>query len=520
MFLASAAAGGDHKNADWGKRESTFSIFCGKIKAKQCWPLICAHVAFDAQWLSTKDAVRTLPVVLAYGLSEGGGKQMWENIDMDRHLLGEFELDGEKLNGEIIYNKENGVILLKIEREVCKLSGKSYGSIHLITGKLHSGALVSLYHNKCVENHTRNFAYQTVIFQSDYMIFGRARGTYHQLICELENGLQWSGLSQVDTSDFTTVKFRGIGEHIYHWFHVKIKFSSALTNELMSFPRREVSRVVERLTMEIESEEKQEAPFFIQVRNKVISLISFAIKDNINVENQYLVDFDDCYTEEGQVRYARKTFYSSEPHYHVFHTDLYRYNFFLRQLSDAGDIQDSLDKLEPIFNLYLSLFRYQHMPPEMVFLNVVQALETFHSRFFYGNRKEKYVESVYQRFKGTPQFDRIEKLLLSETQMDENCGYIILVSRLNDLLIGELNGLFSDFYSSDSTYAQRIADTRHYYTHYGKSKEAKAFKGDDLLDAIYILRLLLEYYICRVLNIDIEQATRRQLANFRMRRSE
>ncbi len=58
---------------------------------------------------------------------------------------------------------------------------------------------------------------------------------------------------------------------------------------------------------------KQEAPFFIQVRNKVISLISFAIKDNINVENQYLVDFDDCYTEEGQVRYARKTFYSSEP---------------------------------------------------------------------------------------------------------------------------------------------------------------------------------------------------------------
>ena len=78
---------------------------------------------------------------------------MWENIDMDRHLLGEFELDGEKLHGEIIYNKENGVILLKIEREVCKLSGKSYGSIHLITGKLHSGALVSLYHNKCVENH-------------------------------------------------------------------------------------------------------------------------------------------------------------------------------------------------------------------------------------------------------------------------------------------------------------------------------------------------------------------------------
>lgn len=150
----------------------------------------------------------------------------------------------------------------------------------------------------------------------------------------------------------------------------------------------------------------------------------------------------------------------------------------------------------------------------------MQALEIFHSRFFYDNKKEKYIESIYQRFGESPQFDQIKKLLLSETQMDENCGYIILGSRLNDLFIGTFNGLFLDFYMSDNTYAQRIADTRHYYTHYGKSKEAKAFKGDDLLDAIYVLRLLLEYYICQVLEIDIEKNTRRQLANLQMRRSD
>ena len=62
--------------------------------------------------------------------------------------------------------------------------------------------------------------------------------------------------------------------------------------------------------------------------------------------------------------------------------------------------------------------------------------------------------------------------------------------------------MFCEYYIENDEYAQTIADTRHYYTHYGKSKEAKALKGDDLLDAIYILRVLLEYHICLVLGID------------------
>lgn len=352
------------------------------------------------------------------------------------------------------------------------------------------------------------------------MISGHTQGTYNRLTCELENGLQWSRLTQADLSDFGVFKFKEIGEHVYHWFHAKITFSTSLKSELFAIPRKEVSRVIERLTIEIESEEKQDVSFFTQVRDKVVSLISFAIKDNVNIENQYLVDFDDYYMIEDHMYYAKKPFFSSEPHYHIFDSAFFDYNFTLKQLTDTEEIQDSLVKLEPIFNLYLALFRYQHMPPEMVFLNMVQALETFHSRFYYGNKKGKYVESVYQRFGESPHFEQIRKLLLSDTQMDENCNYIILVSRLNDLFIGKFNGLFSDFYISDNIYAQRIADTRHYYTNYGKSKEAKALKSDDLLRAICVLRLLLEYYICRALNIDIEEATRRQLANLQLHNQE
>lgn len=116
--------------------------------------------------------------------------------------------------------------------------------------------------------------------------------------------------------------------------------------------------------------------------------------------------------------------------------------------------------------------------------------------------------------------DFIEMVRQIPDHMPENASQISLqiTLTLNDLLIGECNGLFGEFYW-DNNYAQTIADTRHYYTHYSKSKESKALKGDALMDAIYILRLLLEYSICKILNIDIEEATRNQLSTFLIKRA-
>ena len=439
---------------------------------------------------------------------------MWDNIDADRHFLGEFCLRNKSIHGEIVYNKASGSILLMIRNRTPESLGSFYDTIPLITGKLDSGAPVSLYHNRCVENHTQLFAYQDLVFKSSYVVMEPTQNSYNQLICILENGLQWSGLSQLDTSDFQNIRPSSVNDRVYHWFNSKITFNTWVENEVFTFPRKEVSKVVERLIVKIDCNEKQSPAYFMQVRDKIISLISFAIKDNVNIEEQYLVDFDDFEEIGSCKRYCQKSLLSSEPYSPILGTNPHNFNFTLGQLPNVDDIQDTLIKLEPIFNLYLSLFKYQRMPPEMVFLNIVQALETFHSRFRYDDKKENYVESVNQRFGDDEQ---IKSLLLSDTQMDENCRYIILVSRLNDLLIGDFNGLFLEFYWN-TNYAQTIADTRHYYTHYGQSKQSKALKGDDLLDAIFILRLLLEYHICKVLNIDIEKDTRHQISNFLIRK--
>ena len=372
---------------------------------------------------------------------------MYENIGQDRHYTGTFTILNENITGELIYNKQNGVILLNLIKEIDSKSfwGKSYGNLPIIVGKLNSGAIVTLGNNRCTNNHTQAFSSQQLTFISEYMIWSnseRVNATYNKMVCILKNAYQWSGFSAFEETE-TSIKVKDTVERkTYTWFGAKITFSSYLNNSLFVPPREEETTLIQRLVLEIETTEKQSMEAFISIRNKILSLISFATKNNVNIEEQYLCDFDDSYLIADKIKnYHKHYLYTSEPVRDVLKTRRWDYNFWLKDIPEETDINKSLEKLEPVFSLYLSLFKYQDMPHEMVFLNIVQALETFHSRFFYGNKKDKYVKSVQERFGDS---ERYKKLLLCDTQMDENCGFIILVSRLNDLLIGKNDGLFCE----------------------------------------------------------------------------
>lgn len=447
---------------------------------------------------------------------------MWENIERDRHYIGVFNILDEQISGELIYNKKSGLILLNLIKELKNGSsvGKSYGTCDVITGKLNSGMVVTLFNNHCVKNHTQSFQIQQLHFIAEYVIWTNEENIttqYNKMISVLKNAYAWSELSVFETLESGLgIKEENIERKSYSWFGAKVTFSTHLNNWLIAPPQDEETKIVQRLTVEIEMDEKQSFKAFVSVRNKIISLISFAIKNNVNIEEEYLINYDDSYiiTEE-IVDYHKHYLITSEAQLGILNVGVWDYNFTLGQLSEKKDISGELVKLEPIFNLYLSLFKYRDMPQEMVFLNMVQALETFHSRFFYDNKKEKYVSSVMERFGEMENFEKFKKLLLCDTQMDKNCNYIILVSRLNDLLIGKGDGLFNEYYWKNEEYSQTIADTRHYYTHYGKAKEAKALKGDELREAIYILRLLLEYHLCLVLGIDNHDKIVEELSEIR-----
>lgn len=438
----------------------------------------------------------------------------------ERHYIGQFNILNEQIDGEIVYDIETGNIFLSLARELGEkeLMGKGYAKIAVISGRTNTGAAVTLYNNRCINNHTQLGQTQSICFISDYFIMSNLpakNNLYNEMVCTLKNAFMWSQLSIFETSSSGIKVKEKMDELRYSWFDSEIKFS-VFTNETFSLPLDDEEKtIVQRVQLSIVSQEKKSIEDMMSIRDKVVAMISFAIKDNINVIEEYLLDYDDSYCIVDTLKDYRKYYlFTGKRQLEIFGQRLWDYNFTLNELPTDKDINDTLEKLVPIFNLYLSLFKYRDMPKEMVFLNIVQALETFHSRFFYNDKKEKYVKSVMDRFSKSVIFDNLKKKLLSDTQMDENCKYIILVSRLNDLLIGHYNTLFVDYWRREDDYGQIIADTRHYYTHYGKSKEKKALKGDSLDDAIYILRNLLEYHICRVLGIDIEEKIRHNLNSF------
>ena len=435
---------------------------------------------------------------------------MAENSATDKvNYIGVFNIEGQEETGQIIYNKKTGNIFLDITTPI-EYFGKSYGKIPVITGKINDGTVVSLYNNTCIRDHTQFQQYQSLIFKSKYFIISYPENEgkkFNKYICIVENALLWSGLTRINGKISDQVFSFDYGDCSvkYNWFGYDIIFSTSLNNGLSSFPRGEEVLVAERLKIEIEVQDFIDVGDFIKVREQIFSLISFAIRDNVNIVEQFLINYDDFVeTISGNREYIKYCLFTSQPYRHIFHREIHEYNFRLKQLPDRIDSKsnDVLDNLSPVFNLYLSLFKYADMPVEMIFLNIVQALETFHARFICDDKK-KFEKSIETRFGKDARLEKIKKLLWSSAQAESHVDYIILYSRINDLLIGnEFDGLFRYFYQVDKEFVQKVVDTRHYYTHYGKSKENKVFKGDDLEKAINVLRVLLEFHICKLLNID------------------
>lgn len=52
---------------------------------------------------------------------------------------------------------------------------------------------------------------------------------------------------------------------------------------------------LKQLKMEYGEKSTQTVDEFVSIRDKILALISFAIKNNVNVEDEYLVDYDDSY---------------------------------------------------------------------------------------------------------------------------------------------------------------------------------------------------------------------------------
>ena len=124
-----------------------------------------------------------------------------QDNNIDRHFAGKFNIGEEEIIGELIYNKESGVTLLNLVKQLSDTPlGKSYGNLDIITGVLNSGTIVTLFHNRCTQNQTKSFHTQQLIYVAEYSIWSKRDATnvkYNKLECVLENALDWSGFLNI-----------------------------------------------------------------------------------------------------------------------------------------------------------------------------------------------------------------------------------------------------------------------------------------------------------------------------------
>ncbi len=129
-----------------------------------------------------------------------------------------------------------------------------------------------------------------------------------------------------------------------------------------------------------------------------------------------------------------------------------------------------------------------------IFLNVVQALETYHSRFITNNIEEfkKRIELVILKNRPKESIQGDTAFLMAKSR-----NFITLESRLADLLLAKFEVYFDTGDIRHLDFPNVIAKTRNYYIHYDEGIKASGRVLTEKEISIYNKTLLymLEYYL-------------------------
>ncbi|MFB4474261.1 HEPN domain-containing protein [Virgibacillus sp. SK37] len=268
----------------------------------------------------------------------------------------------------------------------------------------------------------------------------------------------------------------------------------------------------------IEAQSLQTIEWFMKIADQMKRLIEIAVGVPLSYDSMIVESPDIYYEFEDDEKHIRPL-EVIHAHKHTLKGEnnnerliKHDYIFSLSELKQANfsQWQEVSTIMEPIIELYIDSLYNQNLSVSRHFLNMVQALETYHSRRIayslheFKERVEKLLELRPEAFRKQ---DR--KFLL------EGCrNFVVLRSRLADLLLADYRFIFHTGEFKFIELPQLIAQTRNYYTHYNQKLEEKALKGEDLITAFHILRNILEFYLLKELGFKedfIHERTRERI---------
>ncbi len=434
------------------------------------------------------------------------------NMELQYRGSGKAYLNEFEYQCDLYYNEKQGGIILKINVK----NEKTFGDflqvpleLPYLCCQLENGFKFTLLHLRRTNMEDLvSYGITVFTFTAEYILYGvigaeNCEQTFQKVNFTLSDIVEWGEESVFAIGEqFELISKRDDiqkpiynGQGFYINYLVRGSMLPVVEHELL----KEHIDIEQHGIFEICFEKEEKFERFIEIFEKLKRLIEIASFRKVNVEKVSAYSNDIVYaigekTIKRPVEVYGKDIQENKSGKQ---SQSRRWKWIsLSELIAQNSFEHYFDKhsmLAPIIELFLEPFYVEYRSETRVFLNIVQALETYHSRFI-TNDFDEFKERVEDLVKGFPsvQGEELRKFLMAKSRT-----FITLESRLADLLFANAKIYFDIGKINRNEFPAVIAHTRNYYIHYDEriKEKYKILTEEELQFYNHSLLQMLEYYI-------------------------
>lgn len=425
---------------------------------------------------------------------------------------GKTYLNEKEYQCDLYYNEKQGGIILKINVKNEKTLGNFLQvplEVSYLCGQLENGFKFTLLRLRRIEmKDLISYGVTVFTFKAEYILCGiggnvNHEQTFHKVNFTLSNIVEWGEESVYTVGEHFELTSRSddVCKLIYRGQDIAINY--VVYGSMLPVVEQELLKehidLEQNRIIEICFEKEEKLEKFIETFEKLKRLIEIASFRKVNVEKVSAYSNDIVYalgdkTIERSIEIYGQNIQKNE---HGEYSQSHRWKWIsLSELIAQNSFEYYFDKhqmLAPIIELFLEPFYVGESSETRIFLNIVQALETYHSRFVTNdiNEFKARVEKTVNSFSSTDS-ETLHKFLMANSKK-----FITLESRIADLLLANREIHFDIGEIKRDEFPTVIAHTRNYYIHYDeriKEKHRVLVEGELQFYNRSLLQIL-EYYI-------------------------
>lgn len=451
-----------------------------------------------------------------------------EEIKID----GIWKVEKIKFKGELHIIKNRKMIRLVLqEKEPNAIlnEDKFPDKLSIITGKtfLNDIEITLLFCDTLRKNINLSTGITTYLIDCKYCIYGLEFKKiedvkFNRMQFRLTNTMEWSQLSGFTSKSGNKKQI----ETIEYSFQEKVKYTINENTKLEIVPffgggsynlNSEKISLKQHVKVNFICKNLENFNYIIEELNKFIALIEFSTKQKVEIVEIHAFKnskFRKTSNMKKRMYIPYRIYFSKETDAKDEDNEINRidriYTCNLKDICKANALQNWYNKyedLKPIIDTYRknieNIENFNEIPEEEIFINLTKSLEFYHTRFIAESLQE-YDKIISNKLKNAlPQNKQmIMDYIYDKNQVEEN--YVLLRNRLVHLFLEDMPISYFENFSNILNFINSVVDTRHYYTHYNKSKQFKAMKGFELSLSNVLLQTILECFILKEVGFNNE----------------